>query len=113
MKISAFEIEAIIDKNYNITYLDCNYVEVSPDKLNIGEEYYPSVVFRVFVSSKNRSYATEWGIIKFKGPGRYSAVLPLTERYKLQRNDIILCYASLRDKEAKTVVYKVVKKAYR
>ncbi len=79
----------------------------------IGEEYYPSIVFRVFISSKNKSYATEWGIIKFKGPGKYRAVLPILGMKRLEKNDTYLCYASLRDKEAKTIIYRTVKKVYK
>lgn len=68
-----------------------------------GVDYPPFIAFRGYIISKedNKTHATFWGLVQYKGAGKYSAVLITEDGYNPKKGDEVRYYISLRSRDVR------------
>ncbi len=103
---TTFQVTAHINAQHMLDDFSCTMVNLSSRDIKLDSEgEFPAVIFKAFVieSSTDEYHPTYWGYKEYRDAGDYATMLILEEDYEPIPGDEFICYASLVDRNAKTI----------
>ena len=105
-KINGIEFEVRVENNQIVPdSVKVSIVPVDLSKYRVpGVDYPPFIAFRGYVipkESRNTTHSTYWGLVQYRGSGRYRVVLITEDGYSPRKGDEVRYYISLRGRDVR------------